>query len=234
MVKKLTIIVDNSERGSQVTDYLKGKNVELEFANLRTGSYLITDAVAIDRTTVKEFAQLTSEKVLFRRLLEFKKTYQEPILLVEGNDRSKSKTTSAGAIRGAVSYICCLNRIPILYTADEAETAEMLYIMANQTQFGLGFEVSAPEPEQPASVAGQAPKPKTPEEIQSYIVQALPDVGSSTASAVMKMYGSLRTLFSATASDLTKVDGIGPKKAKKIVSIFDLEYQNEKKRKRRA
>lgn len=234
MVNKLTIIVDNSERGSEVINYFEGKNVELEYANLRTGSFLITDAVAIDRLKVKDFAQLTSEKVLFRRLLEFKKTYQEPILLVEGNNLAKNKIASAGAIRGAVSYICCLNRIPILYTANEAETAEMLYIMANQTQFGLGFEVSAPEPEQSASVAGQAPKPKTPEEIQSHIVQTLPDVGPAMASAVMKMYGSLRTLFSATASDLTKVEGIGPKKAKKIVDVFDLEYQNEKKRKSRS
>jgi len=229
-VKKLMIIVDNRERGSGVTKQFESKDIELEYANLRTGSYMITDSVAVDRITVKEFAKMTSEKVLFRRLLEFKKAYAEPILLVEGDNRVKNRAVSAGSLRGAVSFICCLNRIPIIYTANEAETAAMLYIMANQTQFGLGFDVSAPEPEQPAAGDGQPAKPKTPKEVQSYIVQALPDIGPALAKSVMKMYGSLRTLFSATVGDLTKVEGIGPKKAKKIVDVFDLEYDSKGKR----
>jgi ERCC4-type nuclease len=230
-VKNLTIIVDNGERDSAVLNHLEAKDVALEYANLRNGSYLISDAVAVQRFSSKEFAQLTSQKQLFRRLLDFKKSYAEPLLLIEGNDLNKSKLASPGAIRGAISYICCLNRVPILMTADESETAEMLYIMANQTQFGLGYEVSVPETTEVSSGDGQPPKPKTPEEIQSYIVQSLPDVGPGLAKSIMQMYGSLRTLFSASVGDLTKVDGIGPKKAKKIIDVFDLEYQIKGKKK---
>jgi Fanconi anemia group M protein len=232
-VKNLNIIVDNSERDSGVPKHIESKNIGIEYANLRTGSYLITDSMAVDRLTTKQFGELTSAKSLFRRLLDFKKTYDEPILLIEGNNLSKNKKVSAGALRGAISYICCLNRIPILYTANEAETAEMLYIIANQTQFGLGHEVSVPEPETSTGENAQIVKPKTPEEIQSFIVQALPDVGPSLAGSIMTMYGSLRTLFSATVGDLTKVEGIGPKKAKKIANVFDFEYGNEKKKKKK-
>jgi len=231
-VKNLTIIVDNGERDSAVLKHLEGKDVALEFANLRNGSYLISDAVAVERFTAGEFADLTSAKKLFRRLLDFKKSYAEPLVLVEGNDLMKSKVSSPGALRGAISYICCLNRIPILFTAKESDTAEMLYIMANQTQFGLGYEVSIPETSEASAGDGQPPKPQTPEEVQSYIVQLLPDVGPALAKSIMQMYGNLRTLFSASVGDLTKVDGIGPKKAKRIVDIFDLEYQTKSKRKR--
>ena len=43
----------------------------------------------------------------------------------------------------------------------------------------------------------------------------------------MKMYGNLRTLFSATTGDLTKVDGIGPKKAQKIIEVFDFNFESK-------
>lgn len=228
-MKNLTIIVDNSERESVVIKHLQQKEVTVEYANLRTGSYLISEAVAVERMTVKDFAKLTAEKVLFRRLLEFKKTYAEPLVLIEGVDLLKSKLASPGSLRGAISYICCLNRMPMLYTASEAETAEMLFIMANQTQFGLGYEVAIPEAAQVGVAAGdgQPAKPKTPPEIQNYIVQALPDVGPSLAKSIMKMYGNLRTLFSATTGDLTKVDGIGPKKAQKIIEVFDFNFESK-------
>ncbi len=232
-MKNLTIIVDNNQRDSAVPKYIESKSVTIEYANLRTGSYLITDNMAIDRLTSTQFVELTSQRALFRRLLDFKKTYEEPVLLVEGNSLAKNKKVSGGALRGAISYICCLNRIPIIFTADEVETAEMLFIIANQTQFGLGYEVSAPEPETPAASEGQPVKPKTPEDIQSYIVQALPDVGPALATSIMTMYGNLRTLFSATVGDLTKVEGIGPKKAKKIIEVFDLDFAEEKKGKKK-
>jgi ERCC4-type nuclease len=226
-VKNLTIIVDNAERESAVVKRLREKSLVVEYANLRTGSYLISEAVAVERLSVKDFARLTSEKLLFRRLLEFKKTYAEPLVLIEGVDLFKSKQTSVGAIRGAISYICCLNRMPMLFTSNETETSEMLYIMANQTQFGLGYEVAVPEAARVGAGDGQPVKPKTPPEIQTYIVQALPDVGPALAKSIMKMYGNLRTLFSATPSDLTKVDGIGAKKAQKIVEVFDFNYESK-------
>jgi len=226
-VKNLTVIVDNSQRDTEIPKHLIDKDVTIEYANLRNGSFLISNAVAVERMTTDEFVKLTSEKLLFRRLLDFKKTYDEPMLIVEGKDIYKNKLVSIGSIRGAISYISCLNRIPLIFTADVKESAELIFIMANQTQFGLGYEVSVPE----SSVAvgeGGMPKPKTPAEIQAYIVQLLPDIGPSVAKSMMQMYGNLRTLFSATASDLTKVEGIGPKKAKKIIKIFDMEYNQKK------
>jgi excinuclease ABC subunit C len=48
----------------------------------------------------------------------------------------------------------------------------------------------------------------------------IPEVGPITAQALLKRFGSLRGVFAATAQDLTKVDGIGPKQAKKLASFF--------------
>ncbi len=227
-MKNLKIIVDNGERDSAIPKQLETKEVQVEYANLRTGSYLITNDVAIQRMTSKDFGRLTSEKALFRHLLDFKKSYAEPILLIEGNSLLQHPLASVGAIRGAISYVSCLNRIPIVQTNNESETTEMLFIMANQTQFGLGFDVSSPEP----SAAAALPKPKTPEEIRAHIVQTLPDVGPAMAEAVIKMFGSLRTLFSATASDLTKISGLGPKKAQKIIEVFDYDNGDKNKNKK--
>ena len=54
--------------------HLEKKDIALEYANLRTGSYLISDTVAVERLPDKEFAELTTAKLLFRRLLDFKKS----------------------------------------------------------------------------------------------------------------------------------------------------------------
>ena len=44
-------------------------------------------------------------------------------------------------INGALAFISALNRIPVLFTSDAEESADIMFMATNQMQFGLGFEV---------------------------------------------------------------------------------------------
>ena len=232
-MKTLTLIVDSYSSNSSIVQALKEKGLSIVETSLKWGQYMITDSCVIYHMTSAELARLTADKTIFRRILDFKRTAAEPIVIVEGDPLAHNDIVSKGALRGALSFIAMHNRVPILTAADVNEVTEMIYIMTNQAQNGMGMTLSEPAPvETPAetvegdrSNGGNGSLPKEPTELREYIVRAIPEVGPTTAKALAKKYDSLRALFSTSAKDLTTVEGIGQKKARKIVEFLDGKFE---------
>jgi ERCC4-type nuclease len=64
----LQIVVDHRERASGVPDVLGSLDtVELRFAELETGDYLIDDQLVVERKTVEDFAKSIVDTRLFRQ-----------------------------------------------------------------------------------------------------------------------------------------------------------------------
>lgn len=230
-VKRLTIIADNLLGDAPVVRLLQSRDVQVTPANLTAGHYLITDKCAILHVYTEEFARWTAEKTLFRRITEFKRTVGEPVVIIEGRQPIDANLVSPSALRGALAFVAVHNRVPVLFTADENETADLIFAMANMAQNGMGQTVGVPS-ETPATAEAEAQAPvevsggngetvpEDPADLVEHIVRLIPDVGPVTARALIKRFGNLRTLFATTSNDLTKIDGIGPKKAKKIAAFF--------------
>jgi Fanconi anemia group M protein len=225
--------------GSPVAQQLIERGVKVQAANLTAGTYLVTGTCAILHVPVSEFSRWISDKTIFRRVTEFKRAVSEPILIIEGVENGEARTVSPSALRGALAFVAVHNRVPVLFAADAKESSELIYAMVNQVQNGMGLTLDASAMAAPStsdadeSVApgdhshdgngkrnGNGSAGSELINLPEQIVRMVPEIGPVTARALLKRFGSLRGVFAANAQDLTKVDGIGPKKAKMIASLF--------------
>jgi len=72
----------------------------------------------------------------------------------------------------------------------------------------------------------------TIKEQQQFIVEGLPAVGPTMAKNLLAHFKSIKKIASADEKKLQKVDNMGPKKAKQIFKVFNVDYaEDEVKRK---
>jgi len=215
----------------------------VQAANLNAGTYLITGTCAILHLKLSEFSRWITDKTIFRRITDFKRAVKEPVLLIEGAENIEVRTVSPSAFRAALAFVTVNNRVPVLFAANESESADLIYAMVNQSQNGMGLSLdssgmTSPAPESPdqrdehsgptngnGNGHGNGHGIGSSSEVDlidlpEQIVRMIPEVGPDMAQALLRRFGSLRAVFAATAQDLTKIDGIGPKQAKKLASFF--------------
>lgn len=219
VVKALRILIDTPTSKHPIADQLREKGVELVETNLKFEQFRVTDRCGIWFLAAEQFMKFVSDKSLFRRVIDFKKAVPEPVVIVDGDPDEHRNGVSGAALRSAIAFIALSNHIPILIADKAGEAADLLYIMANQAQTGMGQSVDAkpaPDTGAPSDNGNGNGRPKDLNELQEYILTSLPDVGPATAKALLKKYRNLKTIFSANAKDLTRIPGIGPKKAKRL------------------
>jgi len=228
-VKPLTVLVDTPTFAHPVAQLLRDKGANVVQSNLKLEQMRVTDRCGIWFLTGEEFVRYVGDKSIYRRVNDFKKSVPEPIVLVDGDPLEHRNGVSAAAIRGAIAFVALSNRIPVLIGSSTNEAAELIYVMANQAQNGMGMAMSdaaSPAGDQVAGngngngANGNGGRPSDPAELPEYILTSLPDVGPATAKALLKKYGNLRSVFSASQKELTRIPGIGPKKAKRLAAFL--------------
>jgi Fanconi anemia group M protein len=192
--------------------------------NLLAGHYRITNRCAVLHITATEFGEWIARKEIFRRIVELKRVVPEPVVIVEGKKPADAPGPSPDAVRGALAFVAVHNRVPVLFSVTPKETADLIYAMANQIQNGMGEGVESPVTVEgiPAGREGDNGngRPATLKPWEQ-IMQLVPEVGPKTAQAMLQRFESLRGVFSASAKELTKIEGLGPRKAKKIAAFFE-------------
>jgi ERCC4-type nuclease len=68
------------------------------------------------------------------------------------------------------------------------------------------------------------PKRAEPREAMLAVVEGLPGVGPERAEALLRKFGTLSALFSASAEELEQVEGVGEKTAKRLEELFRLKF----------
>ena len=209
------MIVSNRQKSRTVTTELENLGIVLRYANLKSGDFLISDKIAVEIMTADEFLESVNNKMLFRKLIDFKRDFPEAVFILQGFNSLNGKMNSP-KIRSAISYITILNRMPIIMTTDGKDSAQYLNLLVRQAQHGLTFEHEGEKKkERYASL----------KEAQLAVLSSLPEVGAATAEALLVHFGSLAKVFKASASDLMKVGGIGKKKAERIIKVFEAKYR---------
>jgi len=61
--------------------------------------------------------------------------------------------------------------------------------------------------------------------MQLLLVSDLPGIEPKLANSVLKRFGTVRRVFSASVAELSSVDGIGRIKAEKIAKLLDAYYR---------
>src|SRR5271157_4246898 len=83
-MQALRIIVDNRERNLEIIDRLEDSGVDLSFAQLPVGDYIVSERMCIERKTVGDFENSIIDNRLFEQLERLKSSFEKPILILEG------------------------------------------------------------------------------------------------------------------------------------------------------
>jgi Fanconi anemia group M protein len=103
--------------------------------------------------------------------------------------------------------------ISILYTKDEQETAQMIFVLARREDGERGERKVHPH----KSYHSQ-------KEEQEYIISSFPEIGMKNARLLLAHFGSVQAIVNASLEELVAVRGIGEKTAQKIFDLCRREY----------
>ena len=185
---------------------------------LEIGDFVLSQDVIVERKTVADFLQSLIDGRLFTQLEKIS-SYPSPLIILEGkkDDLFTTRAINENAIKAALMSITLNFRVPIIFTNDEEETADYLFLIAKREQLDRQKEISLR--------VGR--KGLTLPEQQQFIVEGFPLIGPNTAKKLLKHFKSIKNIVNASDAELQEVDKMGPKKAKQIKEILEEEFKEE-------
>ena len=207
------IRIDTQEQRSGIPALLAAMpQVHIEVTPLRIGDYDVggNPCRVFERKTGSDFLISLAQGRLFAQLTVLLKSRFAPILLLEGDPlRVSHSEMRPESIRGALTYIAAILRVPILPSSGPADSARLVYAAARQCQ--VGHAAHGP--------AGGRRGASLPEQ-QMQIVLSLPGIGRVTARAVCTRFRSLHDLLNADAATLATVPGVSPARAAALEQLL--------------
>ncbi|MBN1160233.1 MAG: DEAD/DEAH box helicase [Candidatus Diapherotrites archaeon] len=209
---KVKIFADMRERNSGILQELIKKDMDVQLEQLKVGDFLITEEIAVERKELNDFVSSLIDGRLFSQVTELKENFDKPLIIVEGEgDIYSIRNVSPNAIRGAMSSLLLDYGIPIYVSKGIEDTAEILNVIARREQLDLKKEVR---------LRGEKRAMLLPEN-QQYIIEGLPGVGPTLAKQLLKHFGSVKAVITASERELLQAEGIGPQRAKEIKRVTD-------------
>ena len=208
------VAVDPRERS--LARMLESMGVGVTLKVLEVGDYVVSDRVAIERKTASDFIDslIDPARGLFGQIRDLARTYDRPILILEGRDLY-TRQVHPNAIRGALASIAVDFGVAIIPTSDEEETVSVIAAIARREQQARG---GAPQ-------AHGKKTHRTLKEQQEYLVSSIPGVGNAVAKNLLRHFGSVERVFAATEEELKEVELVGSKTAERIRELVGGEYK---------
>ncbi len=208
------VVIMADDRENSVAKELSKMDIKVRKNRLDVADFLASDRTAIERKRADDFVDSLVDQRLFEQLTEMQE-FENPVIIIEGKDLYSHRKIHPNAIRGALSSVAIDHGIPIIWTNDEKETAEMLRTLAEREQ---------EEKDRTVAIRGNKTA-KTEKELQEFVVAGLPSVNTKLAERLLKEFGSVEKVFTASETSLKQVEGIGEKKAESIRNLISREYE---------
>jgi Fanconi anemia group M protein len=177
---------------------------------------VVSDRVGIERKTVEDFlSTLMDGRDLFGQISDLRRTFDRPVLIIEGEGLYTTRQIHANSIRGMLSSIAIDFGVPIIFSRDEEETAALIAIMAKREQA---------EEKRDVSLHGKKTS-LTLKEQQEYVISSLPEIGPAVARNLLLHFGNVERVMSATREELMEVGLVGPKTADRIREVVNGVYK---------
>jgi Fanconi anemia group M protein len=207
------VYVDPRER--EMGKLLEALGAEITMKVLEVGDYVVSDRVAVERKTAQDFVAsiIDPKRNLFRQISDLSRSYDKPVLILEGRD-FYTRQVNPNAIRGAMASIAVDYGVPIIPTEDQKETAAVIAMLARREQ-KVGHELK---------VHGHKTA-RTLKEQQEYLISAIPSVGPAVARNLLKHFGTIERIMTASKEELQQVELVGPKIAERVRELVSGAYK---------
>lgn len=209
------IYVDTREKESEVPKYLSELGVVVIFKQLEVGDYVIAGKVVGERKSVDDLAKSVFDGRFFDQVSRLTRLADRCFLVVEGDlEKLRYLTANYKAVLAALYYTSIASRIPVVLTDSPKHTAEILKYLSTKLS-------ESPYTLSTVSVSRSKPGGASLSEWQLYVVSALPGVGVKTASRLLRKFGSVKRVFSASISELASIEGLSEEKAGFIFRVIN-------------
>ncbi|AXR80083.1 DEAD/DEAH box helicase [Natrarchaeobaculum sulfurireducens] len=211
------VVADQREMDANIArDLSRRDEIEVRLETLEVGDYVLSDRVVVERKSVADFVDslVGGDRSVFEQIGAMARHYSRPIVVVEGEGLYEQRDIHPNAIRGALSSLAVDFGASVLRTESEADTTELLAVIAGREQ-----EISSRE----VSVHGEK-QAKTLSEQQEYVVSSIAEIGPVTARSLLSEFGTVEAVMIATEDELQEADGVGRVTAERIREVIGTDY----------
>lgn len=217
----IEIYVDHRETKSGIPSALEDLGAEVIIETLEVGDYHISDDVIIERKTTSDFIHsiIVERGHLYGQLGDMMREYNRSILIIEGSpmDLYTERAIDSNAIDGMILAAARFD-VSMIWTLSADHTARMIYREAEHEQVDQRKNKGSPH--------GKRSHMTLPQR-QEYVVSSIGGgVGPTMAEALLKHFGSVRAVMTASIDELMVVEGIGKTTAENIQEIIGSEYKS--------
>jgi len=215
---QLRIIIDDREKRSGIPELLKAIGVKTEIKTLPIGDYIVAPETIVERKSMRDLMSSVFDGRLFDQCNRLREHFQFPIIVVEGNvDEIDEIVENPLVFYGAISSVAIDFKIPIIHTPNASHTAKLLVSMCSRKDVTKGPFLK------------KIKKSNNIEQQQLSALCSLPGIGEKLAIRMLEKFGTPLRAFSATSSELAKVESLGSTRAKKIKSMLESKSKHLKK-----
>ncbi|MBI3253756.1 MAG: heavy metal resistance protein CzcA [Nitrosopumilales archaeon] len=207
---QLRIIVDEREKKSGIPDLLKAVGVNIEIKTLPVGDYIVAPEIVVERKSIRDLISSIFDGRLFDQCNRLREHFQHPVILMEGNvDEIEEFTENPLVFYGALSSIALDFKIPVLPTPNATHTAKLLVSMSSRKDATKGPFLK------------KIKKSSDLQRQQLSVLCSLPGVGEKLATRMLEKFGTPLQVLGASSVELSKVEGLGKERAKKIKEMLE-------------
>ncbi|SEW25591.1 DEAD/DEAH box helicase [Natrinema salifodinae] len=211
------IVADQREMDANIArDLSRREEMEVRLETLDVGDYICSDRVVVERKSVADFVDslVGGDRSIFDQVGAMARHYSRPIVIVEGDGLYEQRDIHPNAVRGALSSLAVDFGASVLRTESEADTTDLLAVIAGREQDLSDREVS---------VHGEKGS-KTLSEQQEYVVASIAEIGPVTARSLLEEFGTVEAVMIATEDELQDADGVGQVTAERIRDVVGSDY----------
>jgi len=220
---KIKIYVDEREKKSDVPHYLFKLGAYIEYRMLEIGDYVFGSCV-VERKRIDDLVRSIYDKRIFEQISKALESFDKVFIIIEGSpEKIRELTDRWRSVYGVIGYLATQNDVSILYTSNAEETAYLIYSLSKSS-------ISSKNISSGKSLLRKDKKPSTTDHRawQEYIVQCLPHIGPKLSQRLLETFGSVQRIFNASASELSRVEGLSEEIAQEIVRIIRTPYKTDR------
>jgi ERCC4-related helicase len=207
------IVIDDRETSSKVVEVLSELGAAIRLERLPHGDYAIGDRILIERKTARDFVDTLINRDLLGQIKAMAEIVPRPVVIIEGGDLYTQRDIHPNAIKGVLAALTIDIGVSLLFTRDEKDTANMLFVLAKREDSDRGVRKVHPNKSH-----------RSVREEQEYIISAFPEIGMKNARLLLTHLGSVQAIATAELRELSAIKGIGEKTAQKIYDLCRHSY----------